>query len=401
MDEIKKSIKDQYRELCKRLDNKINFLSFLPCNENKHTDLLKTILSYRLNEEHSFIKSFLKCAFSDITIDDEWKISTQNNYIDCLLQGKKNAIIIENKVCGACDQHKQIESYIEKMCLNYKYDLNNIYVIYLTLFGGSPNQDSLSDKRKEELGDRYAEINYKNDLLPWIENDVLPQCPYREQTLICSLYLYIDYLKKMLGIDIRQQTIAKEVLNILSKYGLREYSTVKNKLLEAQEDEEYSKILNTVLRQMEKENPYCNDTNVSYNLKWILRNNPTPDYKSIWIKRDYSPFNSIGYFTGGIRIIQLATTICEKYIRIHLQCNAEGIKNGPYLLADNESDIKSLWDIDSLVKDGFLLKEHGRVLSLPFEEFSQERSSLIDVSEFIWNMIQMLNKARINTSCNA
>ena len=73
---------------------------------------------------------------------------------------------------------------------------------------------------------------------------------------------------------------------------------------------------------------------------------------------------------------------------------------GPYLLANSESDIKSLWDIDSLMKDGFLIKENGRVLSLPFKDFSQERSSLIDISEFIWNMIQMLNKARINTSCS-
>ena len=394
MDSIEE-IKKQYRDLCKTLDNNINFLSIVPISENKHTEILAEILRYRLNGKQAFIKSFLKCAFSDSVFNDEWSISTQNNYMDCFLKSKTNAVIIENKVHGAADQHKQIQSYLEGLLRNNQYRIDNIYVIYLTAFGGSPNPDSLSlpDDRKNELNGRYVEINYNNDILPWLEKDVLPQCPYREQSLISSIQLYIDCLKRMLGIDVRQQTIAKKMRNILAKNGLNEYSAIKQELSIVKDDEEYSQILNTVLRQMEKENVYCSDVNVSYNLKWLLRNSPTPEYKLAWVKRNYSPFNSIGYFTlNGVRFVQLSTILCGKFIRIHMVCNPEGIKTGPYVLTNSSSvDIlHELWNINELEQGGFELRDN--VLIYPFADFTP-KMPLTEVAAHIWCMIQKLKNA--------
>ena len=393
MDSIEE-IKKQYRDLCKTLDNNINFLSIVPMNEDNHTDILAEILRFRLNGKQAFIKSFLKCAFSDSVFDDEWDISTQNNFIDCLLESKPNAIIIENKVRGAADQNNQIQSYIDHLLKN-EYKIENIFVIYLTAFGGSPNQASLPEKQRKELTEngRYAEINYYNDILPWLEKDVLPQCPYREQSLISSLQLYIDCLKRMFGIDVRQQTIAKKMQTVLEKNGLKEYKTIKQKLSEVQDDEEYSQILNTVLRQMEKENVYCSDVNVSNNLKWLLRNSPTQDYKLIWSRGDYTPFHSIGYFTlKGVRYVQLSTNLCGKYIRIHMVCNPQGIKKGPYVLTDPASadTLCELWKINELEQGGFELKDN--VLIYPFDKFDLT-TPLTEVAAHIERMIKKLNNA--------
>ena len=44
--------------------------------------------------------------FADIS---KVRVTTQDNYIDCLISDGTKAIIIENKVCGAADQNKQLE----------------------------------------------------------------------------------------------------------------------------------------------------------------------------------------------------------------------------------------------------------------------------------------------------
>ena len=399
-----KILREEYQKLNKKLDDNINFLSFLSINENKHTEFLARILVYKISKIQIFLKSFLSCIFPDLKINDDWEIYTQNNYIDCLIKGKKYAIIIENKVCGAGDQNEQIQRYVKSL-QDDGYAFENIFVIYLTLFGGSPDKISLPDDdnenkndikiTKQSLGKRYAEINYKNEIMNWLENDVLPQCPYREQSLIHSLSLYINYLQTMIGLNMRQQTIAQKLLKILKeKYGLEEYEKIRSIANEC-EDSKIQEILNIVLRQIEKENIYCNDSNVAYHLKWLLKNNPTPEYKLLWQKEDYKPFNSIGYFTyGGVKHIQLAADIKDKHFRIHLKCDIEGIKHGAYVLADNEDDIKQIWNINYLVQKGFVLN-NDKVLILPFYDFTDQKT-LVNISEYIANMIKMLNSAYHN-----
>ena len=391
-----KKIKEEYLKLVERLDDNINFLSLLPINENRHTNILAAILSYKQSNRYPFIKSLLKRIFPDLVAEEKWNIATQDNYIDTLLQSDSYAIIIENKACGAGDQPGQIQTYIQNM-QDRDFDFENIYVIYLTPFGGSPNSSSLPENLKESLGEHYAEVTYINDILPWLEEDVLPQCPYREQSLICSLKLYADYIREMLGIDVRQQKIATKVLKLLSKEGMKDYTDIKKSLAEISKDQNnplLQQILNIVLRQMEKEDIYVNDELVAYNLKWLLRNNPTPDYRIIWKKRDYTPFNSIGYFTYfGVRYIQMAAHLHEKNIRLHLRCDKSGLKLGAYILDVPPAELSDFWDKDSLINAGFLINDNG-IITLPFNDFD-EKMSLVDVTEYLWKMIQTLNNAAV------
>ena len=389
-----KKIKEEYLKLVERLDDNINFLSLLPINENKHTNILATILSYKQNSRYPFIKTLLKRVFPDLSGEEKWNVSVQDNNIDCLLQSESHAVIIENKACGAGDQPGQIQTYIGKM-QDRDFLFENIYVIYLTPFGGSPSSSSLPETVLKKIGEHYAEVTYINDILPWLEEDVLPQCPYREQSLICSLKLYADYVREMLGIDVRQQKIATKVLKLLSKEGMNDYTDIKKSLAEISKDQNdplLQQILNIVLRQMEKEDIYVNDELVAYNLKWLLRNNPTPDYRIIWKKRDYTPFNSIGYFTYfGVRYIQMVAHLNEKNIRLHLRCDKSGLKLGAYILDVPPAELSDFWDKDSLINAGFLINDNG-IITLPFNDFD-EKKSLVDVTEYLWKMIQMLNNA--------
>ena len=390
-----KKIKDEYLKLVERLDDNINFLSLLPINENRHTNILATILSYKQSNRYPFIKSLLKRVFPDLSGEEKWNISVQDNYIDTLLKSDSHAVIIENKACGAGDQPGQIQTYIKN--IQRDFDFEKIYVIYLTPFGGSPSLSSLPEDLKEDLKERYAEVTYINDILPWLEEDVLPQCPYREQSLICSLKLYADYVREMLGVDVRQQKIATKVLKLLAKEGMKDYTDIKKALAVISKDQNdplLQQILNIVLRQMEKEDIYINDELVAYNIKWLLRNNPTPDYRIIWKKRDYTPFNSIGYFTYfGVRYIQMVATLCGKSIRLHLRCDKTGLKLGAYILDVRPDELSDVWDKDTLLQAGFVINDNG-IINLPFNDFD-EKISLVDVTEYLWGMIQKLNNAAI------
>ena len=47
---------------------------------------------------------------------------------------------------------------------------------------------------------RFIPLNYRYDILPWLEKEVLPNCIEKEELLISALKQYIDYLKCMFGI---------------------------------------------------------------------------------------------------------------------------------------------------------------------------------------------------------
>lgn len=107
---------------------------------------------------------------------------------------------------------------------------HNIFVVYLTSDGTKKASSySLTDEAKRKLcfndefdKGRYIELNYRYDILPWIEHYVLPNVPLKEDLLISSLKLYIDYLKGMFDLrndgeiihEKTQQTIMNKYLTI-------------------------------------------------------------------------------------------------------------------------------------------------------------------------------------------
>ncbi|MBK7058610.1 MAG: PD-(D/E)XK nuclease family protein [Leptospiraceae bacterium] len=82
---------------------------------------------------------------------------------------KKATIIIENKIYGAVDQEKQIDRYIQNE-INYRYKIDQIYVLYLTRYGGYPSNYSLSNDNRNLLKNRFKEVNFQKDILGWLNS---------------------------------------------------------------------------------------------------------------------------------------------------------------------------------------------------------------------------------------
>lgn len=206
--------------------------------ENAHTRILGALLQYNDNQFlNSFLERFCKGLYYQknknvVRVERQYKKS-DNGWIavetseqkegstlcrpDCMIWKKNHyAVIIENKINGATETHHQVDHYIEAVLddddiFDTKDDIiKKIWVVYL---GGDtsemPSKKSLSNKYdkndkyfiigKDESrspGKHLSVISYKDDIIPWLQEDVLPQCPIGMMGLIGGLMVYIDYLKK-------------------------------------------------------------------------------------------------------------------------------------------------------------------------------------------------------------
>lgn len=396
----------------------LNVLDAVNPNENEHTRFLCQLLNYKKCGMPVFLKSFLamiaevaEASFTELTDDDISKaaIKDQDGYIDCLITVGNYSIIIENKVCGACDQDKQLSSYIGK--ITKKHPLNKIFAVYLTLAGGEPSTHSLPDELRSELerDHRFILLSYHTNILRWLESEVLPNCEYRETRLIHSIILYIDHLKGMLGQREDQQTLSDKLIPILGcsmdsdgyktlQKLVAEYSEKNASQAELDVDRsDFRAAINILLREIEIRKPYLNAYSVAYALKWMFRDDPPPPYKFTWKAgfADVRPYSSSMLICNGERYVQLT----DGRIRIHLCCSPKGIKAGPYILGpEGNSDYfaETVFGKNYLEQNGL---KHGKdVYGMPFPSFDEERTPLLDVCLHVKKLVDILKNAPLQES---
>lgn len=206
-DELKNLLKliDDFNELYKEEQEKAPFnlclLDLCGANENAHTKILLQLLKYRVNESYPFLESLLERLFRNVNLEFDCRkleIAFNKDFIDGLIKDNQKAIIIENKIHYAQDQYKQIERYVEKV-KEYGIETKNIYVVYLTRYGDKKvSGDSCSEELKKELG-AFVESNYCYDILPWLKENVLPNCGLKDENLIAALKQYINHLEGLCG----------------------------------------------------------------------------------------------------------------------------------------------------------------------------------------------------------
>ena len=214
-----------------------NVIEELHANENAHSRLLRMFLQYdKGRKEFTVFKSFLsipkiRSVMSSVEMNNP-EFFNEKGRIDLLVKDNQYAIIIENKICGAQDQDKQLERYIQYMKGKGIND-GNIYVIYLTMSGEkSVSKDSLTEVAKKILGfneeknetGRFIPLNYRYDILPWLEGQVLPNCCLKEDLLISGLKQYIDYLKNLTGVETDYNQNRKIMCEIQNKLDLKSLS---------------------------------------------------------------------------------------------------------------------------------------------------------------------------------
>ncbi len=237
----------------KKLPYYINLIDEVGANENGHTKILVKLLQYKSEGENIILNSFLtQFVGKDLELKDQ---NVHYNYfdIDCLIESKSYAVIIENKIHWAIDQYRQIERYFEK--LEKEFTRDNIYVIYLTKDGQKKvSESSLSlDFKEKNLGDRFITINYRHDILPWLKEQQ-QICSSKETNLISSLTQYIDHLEGMLYLrkdksEMNDKLITKikDKLKISQSFSHEDYK----KLIEHQENlQEYSLRLDNFMRDL-------------------------------------------------------------------------------------------------------------------------------------------------------
>lgn len=246
--EVWEYVEEFTKEIAKlesKLPYNVNVIDELHANENAHSRILIKLLQYPRDGKLPILESFKSLINGRLSgsgqpllpLDGPLpNISGQQENIDALIEETKEksyAIIIENKICDATDQPEQIDRYVESV-KNHGFKDNSIYVIYLTKDGSKEVTDYSFDASKKILdykGDndmgRFIPLDYRNNILPWLEKEVLPHCMVKEEMLISALQQYIDYLKGSFDLRIGEMSMANEILDEM--FGLKD-STLEEKL---------------------------------------------------------------------------------------------------------------------------------------------------------------------------
>ncbi len=397
----------------------VNVLDFVKINENAHTRFLKKILCKNKIFARSFVERMLAVSVDkeeEFVIDDQVTIEKRRRP-DLVLESPSFYIVLENKVCRAGDGGDQINDYCVHASEHVKIRGNGqkAYLVYLTLAGGSPAESSLDQSRKEKMGNLYQERSYRHDILDWLHEDVLPKCLYSDRELIGSIKWYVNYVGHMSGVS-ADGDVTKKIMS-LCQFGSdvrRQYKRVCNEQSRLQKDgielakqlasasesecekdlsekvrrnEMLFQVFESVRRELLNQCIYLDHTETAYNLKWILKNNPTLRYKN---RRtcDIGRFASVSQFTyDGGKHVQCAMTHDGVCARIHILCTEEGIKHGPYCFAD---EMKKLGvDLEKLKEQGFT--DDGKALYFSMHGFDAEHDELDKVAAHVEKAIKIID----------
>ena len=261
-----------------------NVIDELHANENAHSRILQKLLLYKRKNEYPFLLSFLENFLSVENNIIEPVITCNQEYIDILIEDQKSdfACIIENKIHWATDQSEQIARYIKTV---KKHGKKNISVIYLTRDGSKQVSDeSFTDEAQkileyedEKSTGNFIPLNYREHILPWLKEEILNNCTYKDQKMIAGIVQYIDHLEGMFNIREDKKKMDEELIKNIRKNFNISGATVDDfeKLAECQ------KWLNTFQAEMD-------------NLKQkMIQENPwnqPPTEKAIWLARYLKKF---------------------------------------------------------------------------------------------------------------
>lgn len=256
-----------YREEYKKDKHPFLLYELAHVKENDHTRVLKSILCF----DNKFLYSFLErigvrynqeSPEVDYITDQEKAVGNKGTgFVDLFIKIGDEKVIIENKICGAPDGERQLARYIATACgvkdnkefekiwnfwkdgsdageiIDEEQKLSNIHVIYLTADGNkTPGVNSLPKYfRNEDDSDapeykyiNYYPVNYAYDIIPWLEDDVLPNVPFLDDgIMIAGIRQYIASLKDRY-IPLKSSECVKKFVDNLKINPLEKYLKIKD-----------------------------------------------------------------------------------------------------------------------------------------------------------------------------
>ena len=180
-----------------------------PYKEAFHSNMLASLL-----KEPQILQAFLEHLpenivipskdLIDATVDTEFVCPESQNRIDILIRLKfkpsgqttplYKAIILENKIY-AKDQPQQLDNYFAAL-KGLEYPVEDILLVYLTLDGKDPSQDSFCTAEKENAS--LTLMSYKKHIISFLESsltlDTVKQSSRLKNTIESYQELLVEYL---------------------------------------------------------------------------------------------------------------------------------------------------------------------------------------------------------------
>jgi hypothetical protein len=212
------NITKKYNEIYKFSGDEFNIFNLLNLSRDElsHSRFIGTLLNPRgiHGKDNKFLKLFLNCiGINDFSTDnvisetekfigyisDDYKSGGKIDIV--LTNSEKHQVFIENKIYAG-DQRNQLLRYNE---YNPK-----AYLLYLTLFGNDPSENSIGNDKRIN----YIKISYKEHILKWLE--LCKMESINNPLLRETLTQYIVLVKQLTG-QARSKKMQKEYLDIIVK----------------------------------------------------------------------------------------------------------------------------------------------------------------------------------------
>lgn len=225
VNELTNSFMNIFDKEKKKLPYHINILDLIWANENAHSRILAELLRQNSENKYDVLESFLNYLtkinqkLTQKPINP--RITSEKERIDLLILDKEFALIIENKIHDAVDQSSQLARYIEKI-KSKGIKESEIYVLYLTRDGSKiPESQSWINDNGIDYQDifleRFFPISFRDNILPWLKDYILPNCRIKDVYLKSTIEQYIDYLEGIFNSRQINKEMNKELENHIIK----------------------------------------------------------------------------------------------------------------------------------------------------------------------------------------
>ena len=288
------SLLKEIEQLRVKIDNvqceypyRLNVIDELHINENGHSRILSKLLQYRSESgQYIYLESLLNYVNTHKSVNFPTRVHPNPNItqeeerVDLWVRDKDFALIFENKACGAYDQDTQLFRYIQRT-KNHGYLDNQIYVIYLPPTNDSAPSDYSWNGLESEFAERFVQLSFRDDIVEWMQNEVIPQINPKDKLLGTAMFQYCDYLKEMFNLN--GNNMESHIWKVLDEeFNLPQDIEEKNiALFDA--SNKYQEVLNEISRYRDSVNTELNERikaflhsdevkKIASNLKYIDEN---------------------------------------------------------------------------------------------------------------------------------
>lgn len=237
---LAKHISEMYMNFRLNSPYHINLLDLLSANENTHSKILGALLETQSNGKYEVLQDFIDTFFNDFAEKiSRPKFFNERHRIDLLIvEDGKYALIFENKIHNAILQKNQLARYIDAM-KKEGFAESQIFVIFLPPDEHNKPNDccwktpqkcceqcdkvNIPDEclslysYKVNFEGRFAYLTFMEDILPWLKENVLPNCKVKDVYMQSALMQYIDHLEGMFGLRKNEIKLNMEIKDYIRK----------------------------------------------------------------------------------------------------------------------------------------------------------------------------------------